>query len=676
MKIGTRLSAGMILILIFMLVLIILGLSSMRIISEKMNDAVRVTSIKTWYAGLIKDAKHTIDEAVLTALLSENDSEKAFEHVRILTARATYQNALEQLERLEETKKGKELLMQLRETLSGARVHSEKILGLINRGKTLQAAGLYRKDLRPAALRLEQLSTELAAYEQELGTFYYDQALKRYEMTRNIFLIMGFMIIATAIAAAVILTRSITRPLKEGVEIANRLAEGDLGVEITPKGKDESSQLFSAMRNMVEKLRQIKVLEQQLLQSQRLETVGRLAGGIAHDFNNLLTIMLGNAELMKLQMSSQSLSPTNPRDFSAVRQKIRERCESIEAAVSRAKDFVKQLLVFSKQQALELKTVDLNQVVQDFEKMMRRMVGEHIEMKIVCLPGLPETNLDVGQINQVLLNLVVNAREAMPHGGEIIIGTSFVPIAADSAADYPPDTEPGRYLVMTVKDTGAGMESAVVDKIFDPFFTTKENGTGLGLSVVYGIVKKHGGFIKVETEKGAGTSFSVFLPATGDIAMREREAQKHFVRGRETILLMEDDDDLRPIVCDVLTAMGYKVYMAANGARGLSVFAEKSDIFDLVITDMVMPKIGGLAAYREIRKLRTDIACLVITGYGPVEGMQLPDEQGVHIMQKPFTLDALSETIRKILDGRQREQQDSGAHDGLDGKLQAVSRTS
>ena len=655
MRIGTRLSAGMILILIFMLALIVLGLSSMRIISEKMNDAVRVTTIKTWYAGLIKDARHTMDEAVLTSLLSENDSEKAFEHVRILTARATYQNALEELERLEKTKKGKELLMQLREALSGARIHSEQILELINRGKALQAAGLYRKDLRPAAFRLEQLSTEFAAYEQELGTFYYDQALKRYEMTRTIFLIMGFMIIAIAIAVAVILTRSITRPLKEGVEIANRLAKGDLGVEIRPAGRDESSQLFSAMRNMVEKLRQIKVLEQQLLQSQRLETLGRLAGGIAHDFNNLLTIMLGNAELMKLQVSPQRLSPTSPGDFSAVGQKIRERCERIEAAVSRAKDFVKQLLVFSKQQVLELKTVDLNQVVYDFEKMMRRMVGEHIEMKIACLPGLPAANLDVGQINQVLLNLVVNAREAMPRGGEMTIKTSFVSIAADCAADYPPDAEPGNYLVLTVRDTGAGMESAVVDKIFDPFFTTKENGTGLGLSVVYGIVKKHGGFIKVETEKSAGTSFSVFLPGTGGMAIRETEAQKHFVRGSETILLMEDDDELRPVVSDVLTVMGYKVYTASNGVQGVSMFAEKSDIFDLVITDMVMPKIGGLAAYREIRKLRADIACLVITGYAPDEGMQFFDAQGVHIMQKPFTLDALSEKIREILDSEQRE---------------------
>jgi CheY-like chemotaxis protein len=243
----------------------------------------------------------------------------------------------------------------------------------------------------------------------------------------------------------------------------------------------------------------------------------------------------------------------------------------------------------------------------------------------------------------------------MPLGGEMAIMTSFVSIAPECAADYPLGAEPGNYLILTVRDTGAGMESSVVDKIFDPFFTTKENGTGLGLSVVYGIVKKHGGFIRVETEKGAGTSFSVFLPATVDMAARETEEQKQFVSGKETILLMEDDDELRPVVSDVLTAMGYKVYTAPNGAQGLSVFAEKSDIVDLIITDMVMPKIGGLAAYREIRKLRADMACLVITGYGPDESMEFPDEQDVHIMQKPFTLDALSEKIRRILDGGQRE---------------------
>ncbi|OPY70276.1 MAG: Blue-light-activated protein [Syntrophorhabdaceae bacterium PtaU1.Bin034] len=652
MKIGTRLSAGMTLILIFMLVLIILGLSSMRIISEKMNHAVRVTSVKTWYAGLIKDAKHTMDEAVLTALLTGNDT--GFEHVRVLTARATYQEALEQLEKLDETGKGKELLAKLRETFSGARVNSEKILQLVSAGRNMRAIEIYHKDLRPAVLRLEQLSTELVAHEQEMGAFYYRQALERYKMTRNLFLAMGFMIVAIAVAAAVILTRSITRPLKEGVEIANRLAKGDLAIEIRPEGRDESTQLFSAMKNMVEKLRQIKVLEQQLLQSQRLETVGRLAGGIAHDFNNLLSIMLGNAELMKLSLSPQSLSTANTGGgLAVIKQKIYERCESIETAVSRAKDFVKQLLVFSKHQVLELRTVDLNQVVLDFEKMMRRMVGEHIEMSIECLPGLPAANLDVGQINQVLLNLVVNAREAMPRGGKITIETSFTSIVAGFTSDYPPDAKPGNYLCLTVRDTGSGMEASVVDKIFDPFFTTKESGTGLGLSVVYGIIKKHGGFTRVKTEKGVGTSFEAFFPSTSDMTMREAETAKQLVRGKETILLMEDDDELRPLVSDVLTVMGYEVLAAADGAQGLSMFRERSDIIDLVITDMIMPKIGGLEAWTEIRKLRPDIDCLVITGYAKDASMANLDGQYSHFMQKPFTLEALSEKIREILDGDQ-----------------------
>ena len=330
---------------------------------------------------------------------------------------------------------------------------------------------------------------------------------------------------------------------------------------------------------------------------------------------------------------------------------MRVRCQSIEKAVKRATEFVRQLLTFSKQQVLELVTADLNHVVEDFEKMMRRMVGENVEMRVSLQAGLPSAKLDVGQINQVLLNLVVNAREAMPAGGKVTIETSFARIADDEAILFAPDGKPGDYLILTVTDTGAGMDAAVREKIFDPFFTTKEQGTGLGLSVVYGIVKKHEGFIMVDSDKDHGAVFRIFLPAAGGARPEEAVTEASPVMGKETVLLIEDDGDLRNVVLDMLSTLGHKVYSAANGDQALALFGKKLHQLDLVIADMVMPGKGGVEVCEEMRRIKPDIACLFVSGYGLVQkGAVLPDGIGIGFIQKPFSADSLCRKIRELVD--------------------------
>ena len=330
---------------------------------------------------------------------------------------------------------------------------------------------------------------------------------------------------------------------------------------------------------------------------------------------------------------------------------MRVRCQSIEKAVKRATEFVRQVLTFSKQQVLELVTADLNHVVEDFEKMMRRMVGENVEMRVSLQAGLPSAKLDVGQINQVLLNLVVNAREAMPAGGKVTIETSFARIADDEAILFAPDGKPGDYLILTVTDTGAGMDAAVREKIFDPFFTTKEQGTGLGLSVVYGIVKKHEGFIMVDSDKDHGAVFRIFLPAAGGARPEEAVTEASPVMGKETVLLIEDDGDLRNVVLDMLSTLGHKVYSAANGDQALALFGTKLHQLDLVIADMVMPGKGGVEVCEEMRRIKPDIACLFVSGYGLVQkGAVLPDGIGIGFIQKPFSADSLCRKIRELVD--------------------------
>jgi PAS domain S-box-containing protein len=382
-----------------------------------------------------------------------------------------------------------------------------------------------------------------------------------------------------------------------------------------------------------------KVLEEQLLQSQKLETVGRLAGGIAHDFNNMLGVILGNTQLAKLHTSPES--------------RIYEYCSTIEKATARAADFVKQLLAFSSRQVLELKTVDLEEALVSFTKMIQRVIGEHIDMNMILSPELPKIKADVTQINQVLLNLVVNARDAMSEGGKLTLETYAAQISREYSSFYP-DLEPGDYVVLSVTDTGCGIPRNNMNKIYEPFFTTKTSGSGLGLSVVYGIVKQHKGFINVYSEPDKGTTFKVYIPSIGEAGVENGDAAERSIKGGdETILIVEDDEDMRKIVSEIIQSLGYNIIIASNGEEGLEIFTERHDEIDFVILDVVMPKLGGREVYQGIKKIKPDVGCLFVTGYS-LNGSHTDFilEEGIEVLQKPYSFEDIAGKIRGALDKR------------------------
>lgn len=379
-----------------------------------------------------------------------------------------------------------------------------------------------------------------------------------------------------------------------------------------------------------------KALEQQLVQSQKMESVGRLAGGIAHDFNNMLGVILGNTQLAKM-----NISPVN---------KINEYLVSIENATTRAADFVKRLLAFSRQQVLELKVIDLNDVVKGFKKMVHRAIGEDIEMSFVTKPQLPKIKADAAQINQILLNLVVNARDAMPDGGELSVDIAPIKISEEYSM-YNMEAKPGDYVIISVTDTGSGMDKNTLNKIFEPFFTTRKDGSGLGLSVVYGLVKQHKGFINVYSELGVGTTFNVYLPSVeDDIETTEEEDKKTIRGGNETILIVEDEEELREIASEMLSMLGYNVLLASNGEKGIDIFKEKADDIHLVIIDVVMPKIGGRETYEEMKKIKSSVRVLFVTGYS-LDGIHTNFilEEGIDAIQKPYSLETIARKIREVL---------------------------
>jgi len=379
---------------------------------------------------------------------------------------------------------------------------------------------------------------------------------------------------------------------------------------------------------------------EQLRQSQKMEAVGKLAGGIAHDFNNLLTAINGYSELTMRQ-----LQPEDP---------LRRNVEEIKKAGDRAAGLTRQLLAFSRKQVLQPKVFDLNTVVAEMEKMLHRLIGEDIELKTVLDANLGSIKADPGQIEQVMMNLAVNARDAMPQGGKLTIETANVSLDEEYAAHHVA-VKSGSYVVLSVSDNGSGMDEETQARIFEPFYTTKEQGkgTGLGLSTVYGIVKQSGGSIWVYSEIGQGTTFKIYLPraASGAPEYQRSPELQISLRGTETILMAEDDDRVRSLVGKVLGGYGYRIIEAANGAAALSI-CENNDgePIHLLLTDVIMPEMSGRDLADRFNLLRPDSKVLYMSGY--------TDEAIVHhgvldadasFIQKPFTPDSLARKVREIL---------------------------
>jgi len=411
--------------------------------------------------------------------------------------------------------------------------------------------------------------------------------------------------------------------------------------------KDRLQRLAPAVARVVAAAgehRERRELEQRLLQSQKMDAVGRLAGGVAHDFNNVLTAILGSVELLL----------TDERGMER-----REELDIIRDAATRAQDLIRQLLAFSARQVLQPTVLDCNGLVKNLSKMLRRVIGEDIELTTTLEPGLGAIRADAGQLEQVLVNLAVNARDAMPEGGRLVIATANADFdAAHAVPDEAPPLPPGRYVVLRVTDSGTGMEPQVQARIFEPFFTTKPQGkgTGLGLATVYGIVRQSGGHIDVDSVVGRGTTFRIYLPradaAAEAPATAAAAAPPPPPPGRETVLLAEDDPLVRLLARKVLEKAGYTVLVAESGADALALAERHTGAIDLLVTDVVMPEMSGRELMRRLTQRHDRIKVLYVTGYADEavahHGVLDP---GTAFLPKPFTPERLTRKLREVLDG-------------------------
>lgn len=392
---------------------------------------------------------------------------------------------------------------------------------------------------------------------------------------------------------------------------------------------------WGIQRDVTEQLR----LQEQLRNAQQLEAIGRLAGGVAHDFNNILSIIMGHGELLLATAGGD--------------ERVRNGLEQIRRAGERAASLTQQLLAFSRKQVLQPKVLDLNEAVADVEKMLSRVIGEDIELVAKLHPSLISVKADPGQIEQVLMNLAVNARDAMPQGGKLAMETSQVEISEEQGRHL--DLPAGRYVMLTVADTGHGMDASTLSHVFEPFFTTKPvgKGTGLGLATVYGIVKQSGGGIQVESEPGRGTAFRICLPAAeGEArAPQERAGNEKVAGGSETILVVEDEPDLRELTRIFLEGYGYKVLEAAGAEKAIETSEYSSEPIHLLLTDVIMPGMSGRQLAEKILSKRPQTKIVYMTGY--TDDMVVQHrvlEPGVQLLQKPFTKAELATKVRATLD--------------------------
>ncbi|MDP6453193.1 MAG: ATP-binding protein [SAR202 cluster bacterium] len=390
-----------------------------------------------------------------------------------------------------------------------------------------------------------------------------------------------------------------------------------------------------ARRSMVVDITERKQLEMQLAQSHKMEAVGQLAGGIAHDFNNLLTAIVGYADLASV---GQLRADTARRYIGGIK-----------TAAERATELTRQLLTFSRRQVIVPVVLDLNALVIDLNSMLRRLIGEDVELAIVTSADLAAIEADRGQIEQVIMNLVINARDAMPNGGKLTIETSTEQLD-ERHTILNAGISPGAYNVLTVTDTGVGMTEEVQDHIFEPFFTTKGvgEGTGLGLSTCYGIVTQSGGHITVDSQPGEGTSFKIYLPRVEEkpITDSRLDEKRSWPTGNETILLVEDEPLVRSLMVEVLESQGYNILQASNGAEAVRIAgSQPQEPIDLLLTDIVMPLMGGTELATRFRILRPEAKIIYMSGYPK----DLP-ESGAEFIEKPTMPDILVRRVRSVLD--------------------------
>jgi nitrogen-specific signal transduction histidine kinase/CheY-like chemotaxis protein len=405
--------------------------------------------------------------------------------------------------------------------------------------------------------------------------------------------------------------------------------------------KDSRSGKITGAVEVLRDITETKNLEIQLRQSQKMEAIGTLAGGIAHDFNNLLTTIMGNSELALL----------NYRNDDPEREDLVE----IKKAAQRAATLTSQLLAFSRKQVIQPKILDINDGLRDMENMLRRLIGEDIELCTVLEPELGKIHMDPGQIDQIVINLAVNARDAMPYGGKLTIETDNLNLDAEYFKNHGVEYEPGQYVMLAVSDTGIGMDGKTRSKIFDPFFTTKEKGkgTGLGLSTVYGIVKQNSGYVWVYSEPGRGSTFKIYLPRLEgyeESGIKE-PALPEDLSGAEVVLLVEDDDMVRNLARKILQHNGYRVLEAQDPEEAIKISERHQESIDLMLTDVVMPGMNGNDLAKRLEPLRPEMKTIYMSGYTDraIVKHQILEPQ-LHFLQKPFKPLDLACKLREVLD--------------------------
>jgi two-component system cell cycle sensor histidine kinase/response regulator CckA len=404
--------------------------------------------------------------------------------------------------------------------------------------------------------------------------------------------------------------------------------------DVVSDGQGRPQSMIGTVQDITER----KSLEDQLLQAQKMEAMGRLAGGVAHDFNNLLTAILGYADIVM-----RRLGPAHA---------LRPKVEEIKKAGERASGLTRQLLAFSRKQVLQPRVVDLNMVVGDVEKMLYRIIGEDVHIANALDPDLGRVRADPAQLEQILINLAVNARDAMPSGGSLVLETANAELDAAYAREHV-GVAPGRYVMLAVSDTGTGMDAETRRHIFEPFFTTKPpgKGTGLGLATVYGIVAQSGGHIWVYSEEGLGSVFKVYLPRIDAPAEVEPPRPSAAAGGTETLLLVEDEAGVRELMSEVLTGLGYVVLAAHRAEDALDRAAAHAGPLDMVISDVVLPGMGGPALVEKLRERRPGLRALLISGYTDEAMLQRGIvEEGAAVLAKPFSPEALGQRVREMLD--------------------------
>ena len=503
-----------------------------------------------------------------------------------------------------------------------------------------------------------------------------EEVRKEIDRSRGTIAFISFIVFVMGVVAVFGISTIVTRPLSHMVETTKQISQGDLTRRAAVGTQVEVGQLARSFNLMVDSLeathRELEtvnqslekrveertralqremnerkqaedernVLGEQFRQSQKMEAIGRLAGGIAHDFNNLLVVIIGFGALVLDQIDENHPFYTS--------------LSEIKKAGERASSLTRQLLAFSRQQVLQPRVLNLNTVVDDMDEMLRRLVGEDIELEVALEPGLGSVEADPGQIEQILMNLVVNARDAMPEGGKITIETVNAELDENYSFQHQ-ISRPGPYVMLAVSDSGVGMDAETQSRVFEPFFTTKEQGkgTGLGLSTVYGIVNQSEGHIWVYSELGQGTTFKIYLPRADDTLEKafQEQIKDESLHGSETILLVEDEGAVRNLAYTVLHERGYTVIEAHDGAMAWQLSEEHTDSIHLIVSDIVMPQMSGPELVERLGAVRPEMKVLYMSGYTDraVVGRDVLEPEK-NFLQKPFEPKTLARKVREILD--------------------------